>query len=507
MTFIDNFLNRVTMYRLVLYYLLFVWLFAVGLAFFRLLPFSPLAMIVSLGLILAVSWMTNEIFAWAFSVPANAESYFITALILALIISPLSGPGGFGYFWFLVFAALWAMASKFIMAVRGKHIFNPAALAVVLTAATISQAASWWVGNAYLALPVFLGGLLVVRKIRRADLVVSFFVVATAAIVLPGLARGTAPGSLLANTLFHSSFLFFAFAMLTEPLTTPPRHWGRVAYGALTGLLFSPAFHVGSLYLTPELALVIGNVFSYLISPKQKLVLRLERKVPLGPDLWEFVFLCDKKFHFRPGQYLEWTVDQPQPDRNGNRRYLTISSAPTEGRLKIGVKANGGKSAFKKALLALRPGDTVIASQLAGDFTLPKDAKEKLVFIAGGIGITPFRSMIKYVLDQNQERDIVLLYSAKTAGEIVYKNIFDAAEKYSGLRAAYILTGEADRVPTWGWQGRLDGDIIAANLPDWDERTYFISGPQAMVTTYKKMLRELGVEAGKIKTDYFPGFV
>ncbi|MDR3559366.1 MAG: RnfABCDGE type electron transport complex subunit D [Candidatus Pacebacteria bacterium] len=504
--FIDKILNRITMYRLVLYYLLGIWLIALGLAFFGILPLSPLAMIVSLGFILAVSWIANVIFARIFAVPTNAESYFITALILALIISPLSPSSGFDYLWFMAFAALWAIASKFILAIRGKHIFNPAAAAVVLTAATVGQSASWWIGNAYLALPVFLGGLLIVRKIRRTDLAISFFAAAAASIVLPGLARGTDLWTILNNTLFHSPLLFFAFVMLTEPLTTPPRRTGRIFYGVLVGILFSPAFHLGSLYLTPELALIIGNIFSYIISPKQKLILRLEEIFPLGPDLWELVFASDKKFNFRPGQYLEWTMGQDKPDRNGNRRYFTIASSPTENRLRIGVKGNNGKSSFKQALLGMKRGDTIVASQLAGDFTLPKDKGEKLVFIAGGIGITPFRSMIKYMLDREERRDAILFYSSKTPQELAYRNIFDSAAQL-GIRTIYSATEQKTPSLAWCQRGRIDDQAICSELPDFRERTYFISGPQGMVTGYKKMLRGLGIPARQIKTDYFPGFV
>jgi ferredoxin-NADP reductase/Na+-translocating ferredoxin:NAD+ oxidoreductase RnfD subunit len=504
--FIDNILNRITMYRLVLYYLLGIWLIALSLCIAGLLPYSPLAMIVSLGFILAVSWIANEIFARVFSVPTNAESYFITALILALIISPLSPTSGFGYLWFLAAAALWAIASKFILAIQGKHIFNPAALAVVLTAATVGQSASWWIGNTYLALPIILGGFLMVLKIRRTDLIVSFFAAAAAAIILPGLARGTNIGTILNNTLFHSPLFFFAFVMLTEPLTTPPRRAGRIAYGTLVGFLFSPAFHLGSFYFTPELTLIAGNIFSYIISPKQKLTLTLERKIPLGPDLWEFVFASDKKINFQPGQYLEWTMGQDKPDHGGNRRYFTIASSPTEGQLKIGVKGNNGKSSFKHTLLSMKRGDTIVASQLAGDFTLPSAKDEKLVLIAGGIGITPFRSMIKYILDRREKRDVVLFYSNKTAGEIVYKNIFDAAGRHAGLKTIYTLTDQ-ELCPVWCRRGRIDEHLIASELPDFRERTYFISGPQSMVTAYKKMLRDLGVHSRQIKTDYFPGFV
>ncbi|HLN19145.1 MAG TPA: RnfABCDGE type electron transport complex subunit D [Patescibacteria group bacterium] len=506
MTFIDNFLNRITMYRLVLYYLAALYFLAIIFAFFHFLPYSPLAMIFHLAFLLAVSWMTNEIFARYFKEPVNVESSYITAYILALIITPLSPQQGISYLIFLLFAAIWSIASKFLVAVKGKHIFNPAALSVFLTAILVNLSASWWVGNAYLVIPVFLGGYLIVRKIRRWDMIISFFLFSFLAIFIPGILKGTAILAILTKALFYSPLFFFAFIMLTEPLTTPSRKWGRIFYGALVGILFSPAIHFGSFYTTPEIALLLGNFFSYLISPKQKLILQLERIDLIGDDLFELVFSHRGKFKFRPGQYLEWTMAHNHPDRSGTRRYFTIASAPTEQEIRIGIKYNQGKSSYKRALLSMKKGDKIFASQLAGDFTLPKSRNKKLVFIAGGIGITPFRSMVKYIIDKNERRDIVLFYSCKLPEEITYKNIFDSAQN-SGVKTVYTLTDkQAPEIP-WCYRGRLDARIIEKEVPDYSERIFFISGPNTMVEAYKKMLHELGINSSQIKTDYFPGFV
>jgi Na+-transporting NADH:ubiquinone oxidoreductase subunit NqrB len=145
---IDNILNRITMYRLVLYYLIFLVVAAVALSLFGLLPFQPLDLLVSLSVLVFVCWVANSTFARVFNVPANTESLYITAFILALIITPRS-PGqtlAAGSV-FPLWAGVWAMASKYILAIRRKHIFNPAAVAVALAALTLNQAASWWVGT------------------------------------------------------------------------------------------------------------------------------------------------------------------------------------------------------------------------------------------------------------------------------------------------------------------------------------------------------------------------
>jgi len=93
--------------------------------------------------------------------------------------------------------------------------------------------------------------------------------------------------------------------------------------------------------------------------------------------------------------------------------------------------------------------DIIIASQLSGDFVLPRNKRKKLVFIAGGIGITPFRSMIKYLIDKKEKRDIVLFYSNKKEEDIVYKNIFDEASKSLNLKIIYTLTNLENNQTKW----------------------------------------------------------
>ena len=116
--------------------------------------------------------------------------------------------------------------------------------------------------------------------------------------------------------------------MLTEPSTTPPARTRRIVYGAVVGALFAPFLHFGRLFLTPELALIAGNLFSYLASPKARYRLKLEAKVQLAPDIYELRFTSDRRIRFRPGQYLEWTLGHSRPDNRGNRRYFTIASSP-----------------------------------------------------------------------------------------------------------------------------------------------------------------------------------
>ena len=504
--FIDGFLNRITMYRAVLYYLILLLAAAVIFSFFGLLHYSPAGIVSSLIIILIVSWITNKIFASVFKVPANAESLYITALILALIITPMQTLLDLSALPTLLWASILAMASKYILAINRKHLFNPAALAVALTALVLNQPASWWIGNSLMMPLVLVGGLLLVRKIIRFDLVLSFLGVSLAVILATG--SGTSGiFSTLNQALFHSPWLFFAFVMLTEPLTTPPTKSLRVAYGALTGFLFAPAIHLGSVYSTPELALLSANVFSYLVSPKRKYLLRLKEKKMIADDVYDFVFEPDQKLKFKPGQYLEWTLGNVSLDSRGNRRYFTVASAPEESDVRLGVKFYPHPSSFKKKLLDLKPGEEITAGSCAGDFVLPKDKNKKIVFLAGGIGITPFRSMIGQLLDRNEKRPIILLYSNKTIEEIAYADILMKAEEKLDLRTIYTLT-EPNQIPA-GWPGlrsRLTAQTIIKTVPDYRERMFYVSGPRSFVAAMEETLREMDLRQNQIKVDFFPGF-
>lgn len=504
---IDNFLNRITMYRLVLYYLIGLIVVAIGLSYFKILSYNPADIIFEAIALSAFCWIFNTLSAKFFGVPENSESSYITALILALIITP-TNPGSVSYLWFLGWAAIIAMASKYILSLNKKHIFNPAALAVAITSFTLGLSATWWVGTGAMVPFVLIGGLLIVRKIKRFDLVIPFFIAAIAVTLFFDLSAGVSALSSLQGILLNSSLFFFAFVMLTEPLTTPPTKTPRIIYGAITGLLFAPQIHFLSIYSTPELALLVGNVFSYIVSPKRKLLLTLKEKIQLTPTIYDFVFDTGNTMRFSPGQYLEWTIGHDKVDSRGNRRYFTIASSPTENSIAMGVKFYEPASSFKQALLKMRPGDKLLAGQLAGDFLMPKDKKEKLVFITGGIGVTPFRSMLKYLVDKKEKRDIVVFYSNKTPDEFAYIDVFKEATEKLGIRSIFTITDKEQAGQNWqGEIGRITPEMIKKYAPDYSQRTFYVSGTHSMTSGMEEALEKLGVSKNKIITDYFPGFV
>ena len=491
------------MYRLVVYYLLLLVSVALLFSLFGLLPYNPFSLLFSTLFLVGVSWLANKVFSKTFNAPTNVESVYISALILALIISPAKSITDVV---FLFWAAVLTMGSKYMFAIAKKHVFNPVAIAVTMTSLVAVGSASWWVGTGVM-MPFVLLGLLIVRKTRRTDLVFYFFIGAIFTIFGFSLMQGSNLMTTLKNMLLSSSLFFFAFVMLTEPLTTPPTKKLQTFYGIIVGILFAPQFHLGTFFTTPETALVIGNMFAYFVSPKYKVITTLRQKLQTAPNMMDFLFVPQKKIAFLPGQYMEWTLPHPKTDSRGNRRYFTIASSPTEDTLRLGVRFNANGSSFKKALLNMDTTTQIVGAQVGGDFTLPKDPKEKLVFIAGGIGITPFRSMIKYLVDLKQPRQIVQFYANKTVDEVIYYDVFNQAQAELGIRTVYTLT-DTTRIPQqWtGRIGRIDAAMIQQEVPDFKERTFYLSGPHSMVVSYEKALQALGVAEKRIKKDFFPGF-
>lgn len=493
MNAIDRLLNSLTMYRVVLYGLGIISAVAFILSFFGLISYSPLSLFFSAAILLTVCFTFNALLSKARGLPMNIESADISALILFLILTPPTTLREAGI---TALAAALAIISKHVLAFRGKHIFNPAAISLFVIGLLGFGTALWWVATLWLLPFVAIVGLLVVRKIKRFPLFFSFFFVALVTLALTGLKMGSTILDSLSLALVSYPVVMLGTIMLTEPQTMPPSLRLQIVYGAIVGVLFGLQFKVGPIYSTPELALVIGNIFSFVVSPAYKLKLSLESSHKLSADIYEFVFRSPRKINFKAGQYFEWTLPKFFFDARGNRRYFTIASSPTEPFLRIGVRIAENGSRFKKELLTMKPGDTMGVSSLSGDFVLPADTRKKLVLIAGGIGVTPFRSMAQYIIDKKEQRDIHLIYACLSKNDFVYQDTFTKAE-ISGWQTSYLATDT---------DGYLTQEKLAALIPDFKERYYFLSGPNAMVEAYRRLLREAGVADTRITTDYFPGY-
>lgn len=503
MKYIDNILDRITMYRLLLYYLVALLVTAAVYGSLGKLAYSPLSIGLSAGFLVAGCWLVNAVFASVYQAPSNPESSILTGLILALIITPSASPQNVI---FLAAAGGLAIASKYILAINNKHIFNPAAIAVVLTAFGPQQSASWWVGSMVLLPYVVIGGLLVVRKIRRLRMVGWFFVIALVTTSLLALMTHKDLVTTVQATLLHSSLFFLGFVMLTEPLTSPSRWSQQRWYILIVGVLFAPQLHLGSIYATPELALVIGNLASFVMMPRVKTLLRLRERFAWGKVTEDFIFVPERGFNYRPGQYIELTLPHHGPDSRGSRRYFTLASSPTEATLQIGIRFYDNGSSFKQALRASTAQTPISAGQLGGDFTMPSDPQKKLAFIAGGIGVTPFRSMVKYLTDTNDLRPVTLLYGERTIQDVAYYDVFEAARKQIGTNIIYVINDQNAATSPNVRRGKISEELIRAELPDFNQRLFYVSGPPTMVRSVKHMLLGLGVAREDIKVDFFSGY-
>jgi len=504
---LDNFMNHFSMYRLILYFLLVIVGLSFILDFFKIYNYSLVYMVFD-GLVLVVSgYLVNLILSNIFDAPLNPESNIITSLILFLIITPVYH--NIYSLGFLIVVSIVAQASKYLITYRDNHIFNPAALSVLLVGLLANQPVSWWVGNIYLTPLILVGGVLLVRKVADQKMVYIFIVTNLLLTVLIGFVDHNLLIN-LKNTLLISPLFFLGFIMLTEPLTSPKVNKYQIIYALIVAVLLLPQIHIGSFYTSPELALIIGNLFAFLVSSRQKLFLFLNDKSIINHQYYEFIFDRPTNFTYLPGQYMEWTLPHDSPDQKGVRRFLTLSSSPSETFLSINVKVQRPISSFKNNLINLKK-PLLIASSLGGDFILPKDQRQKIVFLAGGIGITPFRSMIKYLVDLKEPRQICLLYFVHHQDEILYDDIFKQAMTLLGIKIFYIVSSPTQTNYSCNMpsiiKGRLSEDLLSHYLDqDLSESIFYVAGSGSFIKQAKKSLKAIGVRSSKIKTDSFSGY-
>ena len=226
-----------------------------------------------------------------------------------------------------------------------------------------------------------------------------------------------------------------------------------------------------------------------------KTKLTLEHRHQETKDTVSFRFKSKEIKDWKPGQYLHYTLDHPHPDSRGTERYFTISSAPFEGHIQITTRFSDKKSSsFKNALRDMVVGGTVEADGLEGDFVVD-DPSQRLVFIAGGIGVTPYRAILLALDHSGAPINVDLLYANRDE-DFPYKTELERfAKKHPTFRAHY-FTG----------QKRLDERAIAAVVGDLVKPIFYVSGPEPMVETFEKVLKGMSVPKSRVKTDYFPGY-
>lgn len=225
---------------------------------------------------------------------------------------------------------------------------------------------------------------------------------------------------------------------------------------------------------------------------------KFNKKQQHSQNIYTFWFKTDEPVNNVPGQYTEVTLPHANPDERGDKRWFTVYSSPTEDSLAITTKINSESSSFKKALLDLNIDTELNFAEPMGDFILPIDKSLPLVFIAGGIGVTPFRSIIKWLSDKNESRDIQLLYATNNQTEFIEQELLNIVD------TKYIVSN-----PQTDWDG-LVGKLSASKileLTNIKPNTHiFLSGPEPMVEAITKDLIATGQPEHQVITDYFPGY-
>jgi ferredoxin-NADP reductase len=215
--------------------------------------------------------------------------------------------------------------------------------------------------------------------------------------------------------------------------------------------------------------------------------------------------LQGEEVDFRPGQYF-WVElpDRGHEDERGLRRHFSVVTSPTE-RGVLGVCTRLRDSAFKKTLAELKVGDEVEVEPPKGDYMLPEDTSPHYVFVAGGIGITVFRSMLRYIADTGEPYRVTLVYSNRDRASTPF---LDELEELEGMLADFqlVLTMTQDD----GWEGEsryvsaeLLSDHLDGELADY---TYLVAGPPPMVEAVAGQLAEAGVPEEQVLPDRFSGY-
>lgn len=485
---IDATAQGISMYKGLLFGLIGVIGLGLVLAMTGVIGISALGLLAVTLVVTAASFVANKTFAAILRVPTNSDSWLITALIIACIVAPSTDP------LILASAALAgviAMASKYILAFRGSVILNPAAAGVFIAGLAGSLPTIWWVATPYMLFATVPLALTTLYRHKKFSMFSAFFITAfIVLLIINGMTQNEPFLTVLELAIVSWPLIFLGSVMLTEPSTVPTPRYLQIFYAVIVGALTTAQLQYGPVETSPQFALLIGNICIAFIMPPFARRLKLIQINKLSDNVTEFVFHKPKNMEFTAGQYMDWTLAHKKTDFRGARRRFSIASAPSESELRFTTRFDDKHSSYKQALLNMDIDDLINASNIKGEFVLPK-AGSKLLFIAGGIGITPFRSMIGELINRKEDRDIVLIYTSSTK-TYIYGEVFKKAKKYG------VKTLLADKRLTFGEIEHL--------VPDVRDRSIYISGPDAMATSYKESLIDNGIKRRKIRTDHFSGY-
>ncbi len=225
-------------------------------------------------------------------------------------------------------------------------------------------------------------------------------------------------------------------------------------------------------------------------------------------NTYSFTFIPESyDYEFKPGQYAHFTIDEPKFNEDtGNSRPLSIASSPHHKNLLL-VAARDNGSVFIQNLLSLEAGAEVYLSEPEGDITLHDDEKVENVFIAGGIGITPVRSIVEYATESSLKNKITLFYLIRSYKQTAFlqdlQNWSDMNDNFRFIQffdnAENEKSGSNEEIES----GRIDAARLKKYLGDLKEKVYNIIGPPEMVNCVKEILLNENVPEENIRSEKF----
>ncbi|MCK0509646.1 FAD-dependent oxidoreductase [Aromatoleum buckelii] len=231
---------------------------------------------------------------------------------------------------------------------------------------------------------------------------------------------------------------------------------------------------------------------------------KLIRKETIADGTMAFHFAKPEGFEFRAGQFADYTlIDPPETDGEGNTRGFSLVQAPYEPDLVAATRMRD--TAFKRVLKNLPIGTEVKLDGPYGDFTLHKTESTPAVFIIGGIGVTPVRSIVAQATHDKTAHRITLLHASRTPADLPFKSDFEQlARENPNFR--YVMTVDSGPDGWPGEHGRIDAGMVKKHVPDLRGAIYYLSGPQGMVKAVRALLVDLEVNEDNIRTEEFTGY-
>jgi len=232
----------------------------------------------------------------------------------------------------------------------------------------------------------------------------------------------------------------------------------------------------------------------------------LDRKM-ISSDILVVSLDRPEQYKFRAGQFCFLNLHNIGiQDERGLRRHLSIASPPHEKELLFATKISG--SAFKQTLLKMPLGNIITIEPPLGTFTLPEETANPVIFIAGGIGITPFRSMVKHIAAALTDHTVTLFYSNREPGEAVFLDELQSiADTHENISLVPTMTRADISTTTWsGLTGRLNASMIQEGCKEWRDAVYFIAGPPKMSDSMKEILKEMDIQPDRIHVERFVGY-